>query len=88
MVLFIARFIIAMLGSVYTILGVYMVGSGLLNEYLKRTFLPMLVLVGGPPPALFEEDNPDDPTNKDYIPMIAAGILLAAVGISFICNIP
>ena len=88
MVLFIARFIMAMLGSVYTILGVYMVGSGLLNEYLKRTFLPMLVLIGDPPPALFEEDDPDNPLDKDYTPMIIAGILTTVVGICFVTNLP
>ena len=86
MFLTIARVIMGVLGAIYAILGIYMVGNGIVNEIVIRTVLPMLVLVDSPPQSFFEGDQ-DDPFEKDYIPFIVAGIMLAIVGVSFLLNI-
>ena len=88
MALFIARLIIIALGATYATLGVYMAVSGSLKELARRTYLPMLVFIGNPPPVMFEDPEFDEHYDRNFIPFIVAGIMLAAVGISFLCNVP
>ena len=88
MALFFARLILVIFGITYTLFGAYMAVSGSLRELSRRIYLPMLVFVGNPPPVMFEDPDFDEEYNRDFIPFIIAGVMLAAVGISFLCNIP
>lgn len=88
MALFFARLILVIFGTTYTLFGAYMVVSGSLRELSRRIYLPMLVFIGNPPPAMFEDPDFDEEYNRDFIPFIIAGVMLAVVGISFLCNIP
>ena len=88
MALFFARLVVIVIGVTYSALGAFMAVSGSLRELARRTYLPMLTLTGNPPPAMFEDPDFDAHYNRNFIPFIVAGVMLAAVGISFLCNIP
>ncbi|MBQ3470729.1 hypothetical protein IJH23_03455 [Candidatus Saccharibacteria bacterium] len=88
MALFFARFILVILGSTYASLGIYMAVSGVFRELARRIYLPMMVLIGTPPPAMFEDPDFDEEYDRDFIPFIVTGVMLAIVGFSFLLNIP
>ena len=88
MVLFLAKVILAVLGIVYTALGLWMTGMGVINELALRTFVPVLVFVHGEPPRPVDDDRLDSIIECDYIPFTVAGITTLIVGICFLCGVP
>lgn len=88
MALFIARAIMVILGIIYTALGLWMTGMGVINELALRTFVPVLVFVYGEPPRPVDDSTLDEFLDGDYIPFTVSGIMTLVVGVCFLCIIP
>ena len=88
MALFIARFILVILGSTYASLGIYMAVSGVFREIARRTYLSMMIFINNPPQEVFENPDFDELYARNSIPFIVAGTMLAAIGFVFLCSAP